>query len=286
MDMLKIGKAIADARKSKKLTQEELAVKINVTPQAVSKWENGHNLPDIENLLMIADVTNTPYTVLLGVGDNGEETINFKFRNKYFNEDNMFLRMRAFAEAEGLTETYLALNYMRKQHAGQLRKKTKFSTEDVAYINHPLLMACQAHAMGIREDALLAAILLHDVVEDTGVTVEEIPFSDEVKKIVDLVSFVVLPGLTKAESKKEYYKRISENGKACVIKIIDRCNNVSTVAGSFTRERIIDYLEETENYILPLTDVLKNCYPEYSNVAFLIKYQLIGLMETIKYGLV
>lgn len=45
MDMEKIGKAIINARKKAGLSQQELAEKTGVSPQAVSKWENGHNLP-------------------------------------------------------------------------------------------------------------------------------------------------------------------------------------------------------------------------------------------------
>lgn len=129
---------------------------------------------------------------------------------------------------------------------------------------------------------MLASILLHDVVEDTGVTKEELPFSDEVKTIVGLVSFSVPAGKSKEESKEEYYKKISENGKACVVKIIDRCNNVSTMAGSFSKEKLEEYINETEKYVLPLTTVLKNQYPEYSELSFVVKYQIIGVLETIK----
>ncbi len=283
MDTVKIGKCIVAARKRCNLTQEELADKVGVTIQAVSKWENGHNLPDIDNLMLIAEITNVPYSVLLGLNEAVIDHNVLNIRNRLFNEDNMFTRMRAMARAENLTETYRALQYMRERHMGQFRKKARYSIEQVLYINHPLLMACQAHAMGIREDWLLAAILLHDVVEDTGVKLEEMPFGDEVKEIVSLVSFSAEEGKSKEQSKPEYYERIAQNGKACVVKIIDRCNNVSTMAGSFDRQRLVEYIGETEKYILPLTDVLKNNYPEYSEISFLVKYHIISVLETIKH---
>ena len=47
MDQIKIGKFISLKRKEKKLTQQELAEKLNVTDRAISKWENGKCLPDI-----------------------------------------------------------------------------------------------------------------------------------------------------------------------------------------------------------------------------------------------
>jgi GTP pyrophosphokinase len=194
----------------------------------------------------------------------------------------MFTRMRAYALTENLRETYRALAYMKEKHLGQFRKQGKHVRELVQYINHPLMMACQAHAFGIRDDCLLAAVLLHDVVEDTDARIQELPFSDEVKTIVGLVSFSVPENKTKDAAKKEYYAAIRNNGKACVVKIIDRCNNVSTMAAAFSQSKMMQYIAETEEYILPLIDVLKHNYPEYSDLAFLTKYQLISLIETIK----
>lgn len=50
MDIIRIGKAIADARKAAGMTQEQLANQINVSSQAVSKWENGRKLQQRENV--------------------------------------------------------------------------------------------------------------------------------------------------------------------------------------------------------------------------------------------
>ena len=50
MNSEKIVKFIYDLRKKYNLTQKELADKLNVTAQAVSKWENGRGVPDIELL--------------------------------------------------------------------------------------------------------------------------------------------------------------------------------------------------------------------------------------------
>lgn len=279
--MAKIGGRIMRARKKAGFTQEELAEKIGVTPQAVSKWENGHNLPDLENLLRIAELTNVPYSALLEDSSRGGME-QFVIRDRLFQEDNMYTRMKTTALTENLTQTYRALSYMRERHAGQFRKMGKHSTAQVQYINHPLMMACQALAFGVRDDALLAAILLHDVAEDTGVSAEELPFSEEVRQIVDLVTFRIPAGMTKAEAKDTYYAGIKANGKACVVKIIDRCNNVSTMAGKFKPEKIAEHVLETEKYILPLMRELKNNYPEYSDLAFLVKYHIISVLETVK----
>ena len=46
MDQIKIGKFIAECRKKKKITQMQLAEKLNITDRAISKWENGKAMPD------------------------------------------------------------------------------------------------------------------------------------------------------------------------------------------------------------------------------------------------
>ncbi len=53
-------------RKSKGLSQEELAIKLNVVRQTVSKWENGLSVPDSDMLIILADELDTSVSVLLG----------------------------------------------------------------------------------------------------------------------------------------------------------------------------------------------------------------------------
>ena len=56
MDQEKIGKFIASCRKEKKLTQEELAEKLNITKNAVSKWERGLSLMDMSLLKPLSEI--------------------------------------------------------------------------------------------------------------------------------------------------------------------------------------------------------------------------------------
>ncbi len=68
MDTLKIGRYIQHLRKTAGLTQKELAEKLNISFQAVSKWENGDTLPDTGILLDLCDVLNTTADKLLNGG--------------------------------------------------------------------------------------------------------------------------------------------------------------------------------------------------------------------------
>ena len=57
---------IKQLRKSKGLSQEELAIKLNVVRQTISKWEQGLSVPDSEMLVSISEVLETPVSTLLG----------------------------------------------------------------------------------------------------------------------------------------------------------------------------------------------------------------------------
>lgn len=61
-----LNENIKTLRKTKGLSQEELAIKLNVVRQTISKWENGLSVPDSSMLLLLADELDTNVTTLLG----------------------------------------------------------------------------------------------------------------------------------------------------------------------------------------------------------------------------
>ena len=63
---LMLNETIKTIRKSKGLSQEELAVKLNVVRQTISKWEQGLSVPDSDMLLSISEALETPVSTLLG----------------------------------------------------------------------------------------------------------------------------------------------------------------------------------------------------------------------------
>lgn len=73
MNLIKIGKFIADCRKDKNITQEQLAEKLLITDRAVSKWERGLSLPDADKMLDLCNILDINVNELL----NGEK-INMK----------------------------------------------------------------------------------------------------------------------------------------------------------------------------------------------------------------
>jgi transcriptional regulator with XRE-family HTH domain/DNA-directed RNA polymerase subunit RPC12/RpoP len=65
MDQIKIGKFIAEQRRNAKLTQAQLAEKLNVTNRAVSKWETGRSLPDSSIMLPLCEILEISVNELL-----------------------------------------------------------------------------------------------------------------------------------------------------------------------------------------------------------------------------
>lgn len=61
-----LNENIRTIRKAKGLSQEELAVKLNVVRQTISKWEQGLSVPDSELLVALSEALETPVSTLLG----------------------------------------------------------------------------------------------------------------------------------------------------------------------------------------------------------------------------
>lgn len=273
---MSVGNRIHQKRDHKKMTQNQLAEVVGVSFQAVSSWERDEYLPETDKLLAIAKAMDVSAGFLL----EGDQLIlpAWQLSDRVFSEEHMYTFVKGAASANEMAQTLKALPFARAKHEGQYRK----GPDKVPYINHPLTMACHALAMDLRDDDLLAAILLHDVVEDCGVKLVELPANDAVRDTVDRVSHTWLEGKGTPEQKAAYYARIIESPAACLVKIIDRCNNLSMMATGFEKQKMVTYISETETYVFPLMEKIKDEQPQYKNAIFLIKYQMLSLMETLK----
>ncbi len=188
----------------------------------------------------------------------------------------LYREVEQWAEKAGASDTLAALPFATEAHGGQIRK----AREAEAYIIHPLTVARHAIALGFENDGIVAAALLHDVVEDTPKEVEDLPVTDEVKEAVRL--------LTKEEAGEEeyeasttsYYSGIATNEIATTVKIIDRCNNISEMAEAFDREKILEYIRETDDYAYPLLEIAKERYPMYKERWFLLEYHMSSVLRT------
>lgn len=82
MDQVKIGKFISECRKKQKLTQSELAEKLNITDRAVSRWETGRGLPDSSLMLDLCNILNISVNELLSGQTIEMENCNKEIENK------------------------------------------------------------------------------------------------------------------------------------------------------------------------------------------------------------
>lgn len=264
-----IGSRIKFARKSAGYTQEQLAEKLGVTFQAISSWERDEFIPDTWNLIELAKVLEVSVSSLV------EDRNNYSFSTvkNIYNWEHMKTYVQTTAKAFKLSNSLKALDFALKAHKGQTRKKS-----DIPYIYHPLNLACHVLAMNINDDAIISACLLHDVVEDCGIELNELPVNDETRKIVDLLTHK--EANDREKGLKAYYKDISSNPKAALIKLVDRCNNLTTMSWGLSREKIYEYIFETETYVLPLLNVIKNT--EYDNAKWLLSYQIKAMLDIYK----
>ncbi len=77
IDFVKVGNKIASLRKQQGLSQEELAEKLYVTRQALSKWENG-SVPSIDIVLLLAKSFNVSFEELLCLNETENFTVDQK----------------------------------------------------------------------------------------------------------------------------------------------------------------------------------------------------------------
>lgn len=97
--MSPMGQIIKDLRKKNGFTQEELAERLGVTYQAVSKWENGTGMPDISQVVPLASIFKVSTDVLFGIADTTE---NEEARKIVQHAD----RIKKYGEAETYLKAY------------------------------------------------------------------------------------------------------------------------------------------------------------------------------------
>ena len=105
-----LNENIKAVRKTKGLSQEELAVRLNVVRQTISKWERGLSVPDSEMLISISDVLETPVGVLLGetVAENAPDDL--KAISEKLETVNLQLARQKAAKRKILHWTFILLS--------------------------------------------------------------------------------------------------------------------------------------------------------------------------------
>lgn len=267
-----VGKRIKAARKVKGLSQEQLGEKLGVSFQAVSTWETGKNIPDADHLPALARELDLSLDALFS-----EKEKRWRLKPVNYDADRMFTFVKGRTQMLNLKQSLAVLGILREEH-GKQRRRSKYGFE-TTYMVHPLTMACHALALGLKDDDVIAACLAHDMVEDADIKPADLPVGDRVREAVRLVS--------KSEYKwsedweETYYAKIARNPLACLVKCLDRVNNVAGMADAFGRDWMIRYTRETDRYYQDLLDEIRDI-PEWNDAWWLLRYQLMTMVETFK----
>ena len=193
------------------------------------------------------------------------------------NVEKMYTYLRGYCVGANMKQSVVALQFARECHEGQTRK------DGTPYIVHPLSMACYAIALGLRDDNIIATILLHDVVEDCGVRVEYLPVNDTVKRAVQYMTVVKFDtDVDKIETKCRYFNELLDNREALICKALDRYNNLADMPMAFTQDAMGKNVAETEILLLPILKKAKEQYADLADMLFVLRTNISTLNEAIK----
>ncbi len=104
-----LNENIKAIRKSKGLSQEELAIKLNVVRQTISKWEQGLSVPDSDMLISISEVLETPVSTLLGETVAEEKADDLKAISEKLEVINLQLAQKKAARQKTLHWCFILL---------------------------------------------------------------------------------------------------------------------------------------------------------------------------------
>ena len=165
MDMMKIGGYIRALRTAGGLTQKELAERLGVSFQAVSKWENGDALPDTGLLLELCGVLNTSVDKLLNGG-------------------SLVLNARKLLRVEDVIIAFECMEDIGRY----LGENSDFFTGMVEGINEKMNMDLLAYLKDpMTREALYAEVLIQGILSGRTVDMEEIEASFQNKKMVEVI---------------------------------------------------------------------------------------------------
>ena len=193
------------------------------------------------------------------------------------NVDKMYTYLRGYLIGANMSESLKALSFARQQHKNQKRK------DGIPYIVHPLSMACYAVAMGLRDDNIVATILLHDVPEDCSVPVDFLPVNGVIKNAVRHMTIQKFnTDVDKIETKCRYFSELLDSREALICKAIDRYNNLSDAPFALSADAIGKNLAETEILLLPILKEAKSIYVDLADPLFILRTNLETIVRILK----
>ncbi|TNC96779.1 MAG: (p)ppGpp synthetase I, SpoT/RelA [Gallionellaceae bacterium] len=183
--------------------------------------------------------------------------------------DALLQEVSAYLKSEDVALIQSALDFSHAAHAGQLRES------GAPYVTHPIAVARILTPLHLDVHAITAA-LLHDVAEDTNVTIEQIStrFGKQVADLVDGLSKIdKLQFETKEDAQAENFRKMlmamARDVRVILIKLADRLHNMRTL-GSVSKGKSERIAHETMDIYAPIANRLglNNVYQELEDLSF------------------
>lgn len=162
--------------------------------------------------------------------------------------------------AHPLPLTRKAVTFAAACHKHEVRKSNE------PYISHPIAACNTLIILGIHEDRILSAMILHDVVENGHVQLATVSkeFGEEVAHLVDIQT------KRDQETPEEYYARVGSEIGGILCKAADRLHNISNMVEVFELPRLKRYVDETERYVVEMIKNARYTYLAYANALVLM----------------
>lgn len=179
---MSIGKNIAYFRKNKGYTQEKLGEIIEVTNQAVSKWESETSMPDIMLLPQIANALDVTLDDLFSKQNNQSSTL----KNNCFNESAVHDFPKAM-QATVIDDLCRKTNLVNCNIWDFLKSEQNLPTKKLDKIKHSYTMCCLSNTEGAAFVSNNLTIIDSDIkITDIGSIFEKPEISSGIKKLSDI----------------------------------------------------------------------------------------------------
>lgn len=201
------------------------------------------------------------------------------------------IALRYWLSGKGFHLALDALHFASLYHTGT--RKDGLTPE----LDHQVSIALYARTLPVPDEdveKLIVVILLHDVREDYS-SPEQVPeglppvseqaialrFGADVSRDIELLSKVT-HGVKKDSA--IYFAQLRETWRACLVKLLDRLHNLSTMQGAFSPKKQVEYVAEARRDILPLARHARRAFsryePAFENVKLGIGLQ-IALLDKL-----
>jgi (p)ppGpp synthase/HD superfamily hydrolase len=186
-------------------------------------------------------------------------------------------RIKAWLLGKEYYKAVEALVFASKHHTGM--RKDRVTPEFHHQISISLYLRTLPNLRYPEE--VIATAMLHDVIEDENVSPQELEslFGPMIAEAVLLLSKEV-KGIKK--SVPDYYDAMRGNPIASIVKGGDRIHNFQTMHSVFTCEKQTRYIEECEEFILPMLREARNRFPDQVLAYENIKHALNGQIELLR----